>query len=144
MKTRHHRALENMYFQSPINAIYPSSIEVEERTATITMKVKPEYCHVLGTIHGSIYFKLLDDSAAFAACSINDEHPMLTMSFTTDISSPVSSGTIRASGRVVTVDGNKIYTESVMYDDKNSETARGTGLFIPAKITFAEVQAYNP
>ena len=81
MNNKHYRALEKMYLLGPINAIYSPNIEISARKATISIEVKPEYFHALGSMHGAVYFKLLDDSAAFAVASINDKHPMFTASF---------------------------------------------------------------
>ena len=143
MNNEHYRALEKMYLLAPINEIYPPTIEVSYREATISIKVKPEYFHVLGSMHGSVYYKFLDDSAAFAAAFVIEEHPMVTASFATEISKPVSRGRVRATGKVVKIEGAKIYAESVMYDEDDKEIAKGNGLFLPVKITLADVQAYN-
>ena len=129
MNAKHYRALESMYLRAPINEIYPPQIEVSEREATISIEVKPEYFHVMGAMHGSVYFKLLDDSAAFAVASINDQYPMVTVTFSIELSKPVSKGRVKATGRVVKVDGAKVYVESVMYDEEGSEIAKGNGMF---------------
>lgn len=143
MNNKHYRALEKMYLLGPINAISSPNIEVLDRKAIISIEVKPEYFHALGSIHGAIYFKLLDDSAAFAVASINDKHPMVTANFTTKIKKPVNKGRVKAVGKVVKIEGEKIFAESVMYDEEGNEIATGDGLFLPAKIKLAEVQAYN-
>jgi uncharacterized protein (TIGR00369 family) len=143
MNTRHYKALEQMYLLGPINKIFPPQIEISNGKATISMEVKPEYFHVLGAMHGSVYFKLLDDSAAFAAGSKNDQNPMVTVSFTTQISRPVSKGRVKATGNIVKLDGRKVYVESVMYDEDGNEIAKGNGIFLPAKIGLEEIEAYS-
>jgi uncharacterized protein (TIGR00369 family) len=143
MNTKHYRALEKMYLLGPINEIFPPEIQISDRTATISIEVKPEYFHVLGALHGSVYFKLLDDSAAFAAGSINDQSPMVTVSFTTQISRPASRGRVKAIGNIVKLDGRKVYVESVMYDEHENEIAKGNGIFLPAKIRLKDIEAYN-
>ena len=143
MNNKHYRALEKMYLLGPINAIYSPNIEISDRKATISIEVKPEYFHALGSMHGAVYFKLLDDSAAFAVASINDKHPMVTANFTTKIRKPVSRGRVKAVGKVVKIEGEKIYAESVMYDEEGNEIATGDGLFLPAKIRLTDIQAYN-
>ena len=143
MNADHYRALEAMYVSAPINAIYPPEIEISDRQAIISIEVKPEYFHSMGALHGSVYFKLLDDSAALAAASINEANPMLTVTFTTQIKRPVSKGRVKAVGKVVRIEGAKSYLESVMYDDTGQEIATGGGLFLPAKVSLSEVESYR-
>ena len=53
-------------------------------------------------LHGSGYFKLLDDAAFFAAQAKDDEHFIFTTSFNTFIVRPVSPGTaLVARGKVI-------------------------------------------
>ena len=144
MNAKHYRALETMYLVAPINELYPPHIEVSDRKAIISIEVKPEYFHVMGAMHGSVYFKLLDDSGAFAVASINEQNPMVTVSFTVEISKPVSKGRVKAIGRVVKVDGPKVYVESVMYDEDDNEIAKGNGMFLPLKMKLSDVEAYSP
>ena len=143
MNAEHYRALEAMYKSAPINALYPPEIEISDRQAIISIEVKPEYFHSMGALHGSVYFKLLDDSAALAAASINEANPMLTVSFTTELKRPVSKGRVKAVGKVVRVEGAKMFLESVMYDDNNQQIATGSGLFLPAKVSLSEVESYK-
>jgi len=143
MTIDHYKNLEKIWLLSPINEAYPPTVEVLEKESTISVDARPDQFHFMGAIHGAVYFKLLDDSAYFAAASMNDESPMLTASFTTNISKPVSSGRIKAIGKVVKVEGKKIYTESVMFDEEGNEIAKANGLFLPAKTKWTDVQTYN-
>ena len=65
-------------------------------------------CHTAGGLHGSGYFKLLDDAAFFAAQSMNPTHFVVTTSFTSYITKVVvpakvptltSTGTVTSSTR---------------------------------------------
>ena len=69
-KDPHFRALEMMYMAAPINEIYCPRICVSEGVAEIEIDVKEAYFHSLGAVHGSVYFKMLDDAAFFAANSL--------------------------------------------------------------------------
>ena len=92
----HFRGLERMYLAAPINAFYEPSIEVLEGEATIGIEVEDKLHHAAGAVHGSVYFKMLDDAAFFAANSVEREFFVLTASFTTYFTRPVSDGSIRA------------------------------------------------
>ena len=73
MITKHFEKLERMYLKAKINeCIYDTTrCKIESKKATISLNVSEKYFHALGAIHGSIYFKLLDDAAFFAVNSIN-------------------------------------------------------------------------
>ena len=65
----HYRRAARMYRYAPINAAerHESRVRVGAGTAVATAPVKEEFCHTAGGLHGSGYFKLLDDAAFFAA-----------------------------------------------------------------------------
>ena len=96
--TDHFKALENMYAAGPINQFYQPTITVGEGTAEIEIEVSKKYYHSGEAVHGSVYFKMLDDAAYFAANSLETEVTVLTTSFTTYLTRPVSKGRIRSVG----------------------------------------------
>ena len=100
-KDEHFTALQNLYLAAPICEFYRPRIEVSDSETTIEMEVSEQFFHSLGAVHGCVYFKLLDDAAFFAANSLEREVFVLTTSFTTYLTRPVSSGTIRSVGRLV-------------------------------------------
>ena len=139
----HFRRLENMYHGAPINSFYPPRINISEGECMIEIDVKEDYFHAAGAVHGSVYFKLLDDSAFFAANSYEPEVFVLTTSFTTYITRPISSGIMRAVGKVVNKNRSQFIAESVMYDAEGREIARGNGIFVRSKINLEDVPAYK-
>ncbi len=82
MDPDHHRKLENMYRCSPCNEFYAPEITIGDGSAEVTFAVRPEFHHAAGTLHGSVYFKALDDAAYFAAASLRDGHFLVTSTFT--------------------------------------------------------------
>ncbi len=139
----HYRALERMYARAPINEFYPPEISVSHGRASVSLQVRPAYFHTLNAMHGSVYFKLLDDSAAFAALSLSDVQAMVTAKFTISFRAPVSDGKITATAEVVHVDGRKVFVEATLNDEEGNEIASGEGLFLPAKLLLADVGAYQ-
>ena len=138
----HFRKLERMYLAAPINKIFPPKIVVSEANAEIQIDVKPEYFHSVGAVHGSVIFKLLDDSAFFAANSLEQTVFILTTSFTTYLTRPVSSGIIRAVGKVVNQNKTQFIAESIAYDSAGKEIGRGNGIFVRGKIPLIEALGY--
>lgn len=139
----HYSALEDMYKAAPINEIFPPEVTISEGAAEISIAVKPDYFHAAGAMHGSVYFKLLDDSAFFAAASMEEEVFVLTTSFTTYLTRPVSAGRVRAVGKVVNANKSQFIAESVLYDDEGREIARGNGIFVRSKNKLADIASYK-
>lgn len=97
----HYEKLVSMYAAGPINEIYNPTMVVSEGEACIEIELSEKFHHSTGGVHGSVYFKMLDDAAFFAANSLEEGFFILTTSFTTYITRPVSSGKMKAQGKVV-------------------------------------------
>ena len=141
--TRHFGALEQMYLQAPVNGFYHPRVSISEGAAEIEIHVRDDFFHIAGAVHGSVYFKQLDDAAYFAVSSLETEFFVVTTAFTTYITRPVSSGLMRAVGKVVTVNKSQFVAESVVYDSEGRDVARGNGLFVRSKVTLASVPGYD-
>ncbi len=139
----HYRALENMYLAGPINEIYKPRISVAYEHAEIEIEVKEKLFHSAGAVHGSVYFKMLDDAAFFAANSIVSDCFVLTISFTTYLTRPVTSGRMKSIGRVVSRSRAQIIAESIVYNHKGKEVGRGSGIFVRSKFPLREALGYG-
>jgi uncharacterized protein (TIGR00369 family) len=139
---QHYRCLESMYQAAPINKIFPPIMTVSEGEAVIEIELTPDYFHSAGAVHGSVYFKVLDDSAFFAANSLEADLFVLTSSFTTYITRPISSGKMRAVGRVVNKNRSQWIVESVVFDSEDREIARGNGIFVRSKVLLKDAAGY--
>lgn len=142
-KDPHFTALENMYLSAPVNDFYHPRIEVSEAGATIEIEVSEKLFHAAGAVHGSVYFKLLDDAAFFAANSLERDVFVLTTSFTTYLTRPVSSGKLRSVGRVVSQTRSQFIAEAIVYGADGSEVGRGNGIFVRGKTRLREVSGYG-
>lgn len=138
----HFRGLERMYLAAPINDFYEPNIEVLEGEATIGIEVEDKLFHAAGAVHGSVYFKVLDDAAFFAANSLEREFFVLTASFTTYFTRPVSDGSIRATGRVVHHGRSQILAEAVALDARGKEIGRGSGVFMRSRLRLSDLEGY--
>jgi len=63
----HFRKLERMYLSAPINSGFYKGITlvISDEKAELTLKIEPKFFHAAHAIHGSVYFKMLDDAAFF-------------------------------------------------------------------------------
>jgi uncharacterized protein (TIGR00369 family) len=139
----HYRSLEKMYLSAPINAFFKPKIAISREYTEIEVSIKTAWYHGAQAVHGSVYFKMLDDAAYFAANSIERDYFVLTAVFTTYLTRPVSEGMMKSIGRVVNRSKTQILADSVVYDGQGRELGRGNGLFVRGKIRLSEVRGYG-
>jgi uncharacterized protein (TIGR00369 family) len=139
----HYRKLERMYALAPINRFFEPVLHVTDGRAELSMPVKPELFHAAHAIHGSVFFKALDDSAFFAANSQVTDVFVLTVSFNIYIVRPVSAGELRAVGTVAHRSRNLTVADSVAYDSEGRQVARGTGSFMRSQIALSSDIGYS-
>lgn len=145
MNIEHFGKLRNMYLNANVNTqIYNSTeCKIELEKAVISITISEKFFHALGAIHGSVYFKLLDDAAFFAANSIVEDVFVLTTSFNLNIIRPANSGKITAVGKVRYKSRNLFVAESTLYNEAGKEIAFGTGNFAKSKIELSEEIGYK-
>lgn len=139
----HFRKLENMYHAAPCNQYYQPRLMVGEGQAEVIIPIRESLFHAAGAAHGSVYFKALDDAAFFSANSLVEDVFVLTTSLNVYLTRPVSSGEIRASGRVVCRSRGQLIAEAILYDSEDREIAVGTGCFRRSKIALTEKIGYR-
>ena len=132
----HYRRLSRMYRFAPVNAQerYHSRVEVGAGKAIVTAPTKAEYNHAAFALHGSSYFKMLDDAAFFAAQSTNSSSFVVTTSFTTYITRAVDPSVVpflKATGRVTSATKSLIVAEAFVVQPDGVEVGRGSGTFMP-------------
>ena len=130
----HYRKLERMYLGAPVNEYFRPTIRISEGEAEVRIPVRTEFFHAAHAVHGSVYFKALDDATFFAANSLVTDVFVLTASFNLYLLRPISEGTLVARGRVVNRSKRVIIAEGVVVDDRDREIARGSGSFLPSGI----------
>ena len=140
---KHYRALEQMYLAAPINKIFKPQIKVSKERAEIEIRVSRALFHSAGAVHGSVYFKMLDDAAFFAANSIIPAYFVLTALFTTRLTRPISSGCMKSVGKVVKRSGSKIIAGAVVFNEQGQKIGRGEGTFVPSKLLLADALGYG-
>lgn len=140
---QHYRSLENMYATAPNNKYYEPEMRIQHGKSTVKIQCRDEFFHAAGGLHGSVYFKLLDDCCFFAANSLEDGHFMLTSSFNIHLLKPVTEGILVAEGRVVHRTKSIMIAEGILKDKDDIDVARGTGTFVKSKIRLDESIGYN-
>lgn len=140
----HWRALEGLYASAPVNGLFESCLEIErEGHARIRFEVTPACFHAAGAAHGTIYFKMLDDAAFYAANTLVTDRFLLTTSFNLFFTKPIKGGTVIAEGRWVSGRRRVLVAESRLVDAEGDEVGRGTGTFQRSRIALGTLDGYN-
>ncbi len=115
INSEHYIKLENMMHSSPFVQFAGAGVSVKKGEAHITLPVRKKLYHAAGAMHGALYFLALDNAAFFAANSLVEDVFVLTTSFTTYITRPVSEGVAKAIGKVVNRNHSQFICESPVY-----------------------------
>lgn len=140
MQEEHWRRLERLYLNAPTNAYYEPKIRIGDRTCEIEIAARRDFHHAADAVHGSVYFKMLDDAAFFAANSIVEDVLVLTSDFTIHLLRPVVEGTLVARGKLVHAGARQLLAESQLYGPGEALLAHGVGTFVRSKLRLSSTQ----
>jgi len=140
----HYRALEALYASAPVNRLFASRLEIlGEGHARIRFRVDPSVHHAAGAAHGTIYFKMLDDAAFYAANSMVSDRFLLTTAFNLHFTKPVRAGEVVAEGRWISGKRRVFIAEAHLTDADGDEIGRGTGTFMRSHIALSGLAGYR-
>ncbi len=145
MNLSHFQKLENMYLNANINTMVfdSTTCKITEGRAEIGLSIAEKYFHALGAIHGSVYFKLLDDACFFAVNSIVEDAFVLTTSFNINLIRPANQGKIKAIGDIKHKSRDLYVATATLYNEDGKEIAFGTGNFVKSKILLSADIGYQ-
>lgn len=131
----HYRKLERMYHDAPCNETLDVTLAIEaDGEAEIRLGVDERNHHAAGGVHGTYYFKALDDATFFAANSLVEDVFVLTTDFHLQLTRPVTEGELRATATVVNDHPKQLIADGVLYDEEGRQLARGTGTFARSNV----------
>lgn len=140
----HLRALEALYASAPINRLFESRLELAEPgRSAIEFSVADDSFHAAGAAHGTLYFKMLDDAAFYAANSLVTDRFLLTTAFNLHFTRPMRSGKATAEGRWISGRRRVFVAEARIVDSSGEECARGTGTFLRSHIALSSLKGYR-
>ena len=140
----HFRSLEALYRSAPVNRMFDSEIEISEAgNARIRFTVGEASFHAAGAAHGTLYFKMLDDAAFYAANSLVSDRFLLTTAFNLHFTRPMRSGQAVAEGRWISGRRRVLVAEARILDADGEEAARGTGTFMRSHIALSGLAGYG-
>jgi len=139
----HLRALEALYASAPVNQLFASRLSLPEAgRSEIRFTVAPDSFHAAGAAHGTLYFKMLDDAAFYAANGLVSDRFLLTTAFNLHFTKPMRVGEARAEGRWISGKRRVFVAEARIIDAEGEECARGTGTFMRSHIALSGLDGY--
>ena len=140
----HFRALESLYADAPINRLFESTLHiVEPGVARIRFTLDRRHFHAAGAVHGTSYFKMLDDAAFYAANSLVTDRFLLTTAFNLLFTRPLPAGPVVAEGRWISGRRRVFVADARLIDAEGEEAARGTGTFMRSQIPLGDLPGYR-
>jgi uncharacterized protein (TIGR00369 family) len=140
----HLRALEALYDSAPINRLFQSRIELPQAgQSRIRFMVRADAFHAANAAHGTLYFKMLDDAAFYAANGLVSDRFLLTTAFNLHFTKPMTAGEAIAEGRWVSGRRRVFVAEARIVDSSGDECARGTGTFMRSHIALSGLAGYR-
>jgi uncharacterized protein (TIGR00369 family) len=139
----HYRALENLYASAPVNALFASKLAITGRgISRIEFEVDERVHHAAGAAHGTIYFKMIDDAAFYAANSLVTDRFLLTTGFNLHFTAPIKAGKVVATGQWISGKRRVFVAEAHLVDEDGEEIGRGTGTFMRSHIALSGLPGY--
>jgi uncharacterized protein (TIGR00369 family) len=139
----HLRALEALYDSAPINQLFRSRLILPMLAgARFDSMCRTRASTRAGAAHGTLYFKMLDDAAFYAANGLVSDRFLLTTAFNLHFTKPMRSGEARAEGRWISGKRRVFVAEARIVDFEGEECARGTGTFMRSHIALSSLDGY--
>ena len=143
-ESAHFRRLESLYRSAPINRLFRSEIRITDSGhSRIEFAIEPGSFHAAGAAHGTLYFKMLDDAAFYAANSLISDRFLLTTAFNLHFTKPMRGGRAHAEGRWISGRRRVLIAEARIVDEDGEECARGTGTFLRSHIALSSLDGYR-
>ena len=131
----HFNALIKMYLGASFQKKFPGTeMELWPQKAEIRLPVDSSYHHAAGSMHGYVYFRMLDEVCYFAAMTMEKEFYYLTRSFSIDFIRPFQDGMIIAKSGEITYHERDIIVKGSLYDSQGKVLATGEGVFTKSKL----------
>ena len=136
--TEHYRKLERLYASAPITRWFGTRITVADGQAEVRLATRPEFHHAAHAVHGSVYFRMMDEAAFFAVNS-----RVLTVSFTVHLTRPVTDGELHSIGRLRHESGRLFLAEADLLDEAGRLLGHGSGVFTRSAIALDPSVGYG-
>ena len=141
--SEHHRRLERMYASARSQNHYTTEITIGDGWAEQSLPVREDFFHAASAVHGSVYFKVADDTCFFAAQSVVEDLFVLTTSLNLHLLRPVTEGSIHGRATVVNTTRSTVLCEATLTNDAGKRIAHATAAFTTSSIPLGPDLGYR-
>lgn len=140
----HLNKLINLFKTAPIQKIYAGCVmQLATGVCTIQYPVAPTLFHGGYALHGSAYFKLLDDAAYFAAATCSTDFFLLTSKFEIKLLRPVTAGQLTAEGSLESAQERSFTATARLLNADGKPVALGSGQFALSTTRWENLKGYS-
>ena len=116
---------------------------IEEKGTSLTQSTTENHFHAAGALHGSVFFKMLDDAAFFAAQAKETTYFINTVSFDVKFFRKHTVGLLTAVGKLEAATRQHFVASAQITNEKGKLIASGSGVFLKTQVKLEEVEAYT-
>jgi len=124
--------LEQAYLSNPAYQLRDPGIRISDGEADIVLPLRDEDMRPSGTVLDAVCFRLMNDAAVNAVCSLVESGTVLTAEFSVTLAHAVASGDLVARGRYVGRAGSNFLADAILTDTEGIELGRAEGVFFEA------------
>lgn len=123
----HLRRLERAYHAANTNRLIPARMTLGAGEAELVMSLTDEHLQAVGSVHGMLYFKAIDESGFYAGNTLVDDVFLTTASATVHLLAPAAAGdTMVARATVAHQTRSSILVDVIVSNEADEPVARGT------------------
>jgi uncharacterized protein (TIGR00369 family) len=126
----HLARLERVYHAAPTNGLMPARLHLDPGRATVRMEVAAGHLQAVGSVHGMVLFKVLDEASFYAANSLVEDVFLTTAGMHVQFVRPVEGGVLVATAEVVHAARSSFLVDAEVRDPAGELVARSTGTFV--------------
>lgn len=130
----HCEKLVHLYLAAPYNEYLDPGIRIAEGEAEIVVPIQGKFLRPGQSVHGSVCFAAMNDSAMFAVNSMVPDFLVVTENFDVQLTGAIASGEMIARARLLGTSGERYLAESVLTDADGNELGRGNGAFVVGEL----------
>ena len=127
------RKLEKAYLTNPEYQLRDPGIRISEGEADIVVPLRDEDQHPCGGVLDTVCFRLMNDAAVHAVCSLVESGTVYTAELSVTLAHSNASGDLIARGRFVGRAGSNYLADAMLTDTEGRELGRAEGVFFETK-----------
>ena len=126
----HFENLERRYLAAPCNEFFDAGVRISDGAAEIVIEVRGRFLDAEETVHVSVCFAALADSALLAVNSLVEKTSVVPVNFKIQLTGPMTGNEIIARSRFLGMSGQHYLAESILMNSEGREIGTGNGAFM--------------